>query len=385
MGRDRSLRSQALDLLRFPLALVIVFIHVCATRTVMAGDVSVNVNAMAGASVFFKIIDAFLREQSVPIYFFISGYVFFLGVDFTIKTYGKKLSNRVHSLLIPYLVWNLIAVGLDFMMFIPSLHEIFPQADGFHFNLSLTGFLEVFWNGWYGMVERNAAEPALASTYPADYPLWFVRDLMLIVIATPLIYLLLKRSGRLFVGICGVVWVFATCFKLGHPAQISTGVFFFSWGAYMSYHKRDMIADFSRYFRYALPAYIALALLHIACSYLYPDALRPVKCATVFAGMIMAYGLSARIITRRGVKPSPMLAAVSFFIYAGHGVFVDYLNIFLFMAIRPSSIITVISLYLLSTALCAGLLIGLFLLLGRYLRPVQKLLAGRAYPPEISR
>ncbi len=95
---DRNdLRSQSLDLLRFPLAVVVVFIHVWTPNT-YGPEGSICLSSFLNG-----LIEGLIRGQSVPIYFFISGYVFFLNVDMTRQTYIRKLRNRSKSLLIPYI------------------------------------------------------------------------------------------------------------------------------------------------------------------------------------------------------------------------------------------------------------------------------------------
>lgn len=76
MGKN-DLRSQALDLLRFPLAVVVLTIHTFSSEGLELRGQELT---FADHSLFMEInrwIDAFLRGQSVPIYYFISGFVFF--------------------------------------------------------------------------------------------------------------------------------------------------------------------------------------------------------------------------------------------------------------------------------------------------------------------
>lgn len=108
--RTNDLRSQSLDLLRFPLAVVILIIHTFNANGFTIQGVPVSLENMPILLEINLFIDGFLRGQSVPIYFFISGFVFFLGVGFTKEKYLQKLKNRVKTLLIPYLIWNIIAI-----------------------------------------------------------------------------------------------------------------------------------------------------------------------------------------------------------------------------------------------------------------------------------
>ena len=54
----------------------------------------------------------------------VSGYLFFLKNDsFTLDDYKGKISKRIKSLLVPYLIWNVIIffVYLTVQTFVPSM------------------------------------------------------------------------------------------------------------------------------------------------------------------------------------------------------------------------------------------------------------------------
>ena len=94
---QNNLRSQSLDLLRFPLAIVVVTVHMFSARVGLDGA-QFNADTFPVFRDVCIFIRAFLAGISVPIYFFISGYVFFVNVDvFTTERYLQKLKNRVHT------------------------------------------------------------------------------------------------------------------------------------------------------------------------------------------------------------------------------------------------------------------------------------------------
>ena len=118
-------RKQCLELLRFPLAIVVVICHVFTTK---------NIDSVEQYPIFIelnKFIDAFLRGISVPVYFLISGYVFFLCEKFDKHTYGNKLNNRIKSLLIPYIIWNTMAILMVIIKEIPIFSSFLshPNVD----------------------------------------------------------------------------------------------------------------------------------------------------------------------------------------------------------------------------------------------------------------
>lgn len=379
--RRNNIRSQSLDLLRFPLAVVVASIHVIASRSYpLESTHMVHVEKMEGADWFFAFFDAFLRGQSVPIYYFIAGYVFFLGIELTMDTYAHKLRNRTHSLLYPYLSWNALAILVTFSLYLPEMQPLFHPDRMFRLDFSAKGLLECFWNSWYGIFSRIQEFPAGGGTYPQDYPLWFVRDLMIIVLGAPVIAIMLKTTRSYAVILLGLAWLALSPVKTGHPGQILTGVFFFSWGAYMSYNHKDMMVLFRRWSNTAIATYLVLGLLHIGASFKWPEACSVIKSLNAIAGMVMAYGIAARLIESKKVKVSRFLSAAAFFVYAGHGIFVAYFNMLFFRLFSPMHIWSVALCYLLTLICTVGMLLMIFRVLGIVCRPVQKIFGGRAWP-----
>ena len=96
----RERLSKAVTWMRFPLIFLIIMLH-CYSVQRLEGN----------HEIFFKVIYPFslwLGETGVPGFFFLSGYLFFLSK----KTYLQKLRTRMYTLLIPYLLWNTLLLGL---------------------------------------------------------------------------------------------------------------------------------------------------------------------------------------------------------------------------------------------------------------------------------
>lgn len=55
-------------------------------------------------------ISRILASVAVPLFFFISGYLFFFRTTFSVDVYKKKLKSRIKTLLIPYLFWNFVVL-----------------------------------------------------------------------------------------------------------------------------------------------------------------------------------------------------------------------------------------------------------------------------------
>lgn len=108
------------------------------------------------------------------LFFFLSGLLFFNGIT-QIKDCLTKIRKRVRSLLIPYLIWNVV-----FVLWYVALNCI-PGVKGF-INSNILGHFET--TIWESLCFLWIA--------PASFPLWFLRDLMVMVGLSPIIYLFIK-------------------------------------------------------------------------------------------------------------------------------------------------------------------------------------------------
>lgn len=378
MSRN-DLRSQSLDLLRFPLAVVVLAIHTFSTEGFKIHGTVISFENMPVLLEVNHFIDGFLRGQSVPIYFFISGFVFFLGIELTKEKYIQKLKNRVKTLLVPYLIWNIIAVLLFLLRFLPCFSSLFPNIHKIRLDFSLPAILGTFWNANEGIFIQpiSVDEVVSNSIYPQDVPLWFVRDLMIVVLCTPLLYEMLKRTRYYLVLGLGILWFGLAYWDLGYVNQLLTAFFFFSWGAYMSVNKKDMMNEFGRFFRGSMIFYPLLALLFVVSVHYFPSASDTIKRLNVFVGLFFAYNVSAWLLTHHICKVSSFLASSGFFIYVTHTLICGELLKLLFFVFRPATDLSMLCVYVLTVAITVASLLLVFYLLRRYMPSFLKVIAGR--------
>lgn len=103
--------SESINMLRFPLAILVVFVHGFGADI----DVSeLHASDLTGLAVydyirlFFSVV---IARSAVPIFFIISGYLLFRKVEeYSKQVYVGKLKKRWHSLVIPYFSWNMLIV-----------------------------------------------------------------------------------------------------------------------------------------------------------------------------------------------------------------------------------------------------------------------------------
>lgn len=369
-----DLRSQSLDLLRFPLAVVVVTVHLFTLEGIKISGNSLDVTDSAFFLNITLFVRAFFSGISVPVYFFIAGYVFFFNIDkFSKIEYGQKIRNRVKSLLIPYVVWNALEILLIVIKSLPVFND-FVNDVGAELTLSLKSILSCFWL-YQGELFPDLMIADAPAIYPLVYPLWFLRDLMIVVIFTPILYFALRQIKYFALVVLFILYITPVSLIGERFHFLSTAFLFFSIGAYMSIFRMDIFKMFSPFF---LPTIILFPLLGF--TYIYSNRLETasyIKMASAFVALPLTYNLAAWLLRKSYIKVSSFLAAASFFIYVSHELVCFRILKVIFVLVKPDGDLCIIMVYLLAEIFTILLLLFVFYTLKRYTPSLLKVVAGR--------
>lgn len=355
-------RSDVLNLLRFPLAVIVVFIHVIDPANVAPMRSDVDLETMLSFKTFLNFAFAFLKQQSVPIYFFISGVVFFHNFSLSKDSILHKFRNRFKSLFLPFIIWNAIVLTIEFAK---SIRGNIP------FNLNPYPFLMNFWDAGRGTFPNSAMEG-----YPINVPLWFLRDLMCLVLITPLIYLFLKNKNT---GSCIIVCLIILWYSSFISTGLITGLCFFSIGAYISIHRVDMLKLCDRPLLWSI-VYCSSALMVFLSIELIPE-LDPsfIKRIAILSGVPFAYRLSYFLLKNGYCTVNPLLSQVSFFIYVSHDVFVSRIQRILLFPFENITSIHLIMISILTTAIICGMLLWIYQIGSKHPSKIFSIMIGNRH------
>ena len=190
-------RGNKIDLIRVLLTIGIVSLH--STMTDLANS----------TPVYDGVIKAILTitQVCVPLFFAISGYLFFRNVpdDPSSNWFWTKLRSRFLSLFVPFLIANCIAFAIYF-----ATKHFFPSMISGYLGDSWKDPVFVLWKG------------------PINLSLWFIRELIVVTILSPIIFLIVKHFRWWGVLILGLLLVL----KIG-PAPL----FYYSAGSCLAVWK----------------------------------------------------------------------------------------------------------------------------------------------------
>lgn len=383
-GDADGLQSQAIDWLRFPLAVAVVFIHSSYAGTSPIDVAAMQADPLSAMSLYNWLRICFshvLTHIAVPAFFVISGFLFFRNWQrWDKQLYLKKMKSRFRTLAVPYLCWNGIAVLL--LAGVRNIGAFLLKGEplsSIPLFFEENGFLRLFWScpqeeacTFNGL---GLSVPVLGM--PIDAPLWFVRDLIVMMVLAPLFYWLLKKTR--FYGVC-MLFLYMLCAGGMMPGLDGVSVFFFGLGAYFAICGKNLVAACRRV--RALSYVLAVGLLF---PLIWFDGHNTVVGARIYhfyivAGTFAVFNLAADLLERGKTRVHPLLPRSSFFIYATHTLLVLGISRRLLSPLgnlgHPLASATA---YLLTPLLAVAICLGLFMLMRRWLPRTLGVLTGNRF------
>ena len=210
----------AIQLYRFPLALAVVAVH--------SGQFVINPAAAAasgagrgGLGLWMVEFLTMVSRMATPSFLVIAGIVFCRNGQVSFEQYGRKLRSRFYTLLLPYLAWNLIAVLL---LCAPWACKHFFLEPG---------------TGTYSPCDFRSLAKWLVGwpVFPANAPLWFVRDLLILLAVAPLMNLVPKRVQVLGISALALYWLLGPLDLIPGGIPRAGSVLFFLVGAWIGMNR----------------------------------------------------------------------------------------------------------------------------------------------------
>lgn len=273
--------SNIISNLRLPLMIMVVFIHSYLTKSDLMPFVTFV------EDVFSKCIPI----VAVPTFMFISGYLYFSKCKhFTLFFYKTQTLKRIRTLLVPYIVWNTIVIFIFW-----SLHRFAPTIINPSFeniqDYTILQLLDCYWRGSGG--------------FPIAYQFWFIRDLFIIALLSPLIYLIAKSR---YIGITIVMMLFMSTFS----SYVEMGAYFFM-GAYCAINNVDFSA-----LKTPLRVTVLIAYIVLACIYLSMQSNEVIRKLLILCGSVSV--LNLKVLRLAPKQLFREISSGAFFLFCMHGI-----------------------------------------------------------------
>lgn len=300
-----KVNSEIISLLRLPLMVGVVFIH----------SLSLERGVYHIYDFCYSLITETLCGVCVPLFFFFSGYLFFQNIEtFGFETYKSKIKKRINSLLIPFLFWNLfvvviIGIGQQWLPFLFT-GAFKPISD-----FSITDWLSIFYC-------------FLGSNKPIAFQLWFLRDLIIMSLMTPLVYYLCQCLKFWWI----VILMFLCVLEVpSHIPGISFfSLFYYCAGCWCGINKKSFVFKSHKLRWFSILLFLALLVFELSLKQAGYSWIQHIHRFDIMIGCISILQLASLYIELCDVSKSLLkkvsISNASFFIYCYHGIFAAFMG-----------------------------------------------------------
>ena len=341
-GELEKRQSEVIAAMRFPLMVLLLFAHVLPMVSV---PIEMNLSEMNIYHFISEGISHNLSRIRNPLFFFFSGFFFFRKLEeWNAGFYRSQLKKRIRN----YAVTSFLSME-------PGEELL---------SLRATPWYILFWHT------------------PANYPMWFLRDLLCMSVLAPLFYLFfrfLKGYGVLI-----LVILYLSAWETDVAGLSMSAIMFFGAGAYMGIYKKNILEFCSR-FRYT--AAIA-TLLFLCCATMCNGRELHVYIVRMYVlfGIVTAFNLMDWLINRETWKKLFCnLSATVFFIYAAHEIYIiNWTKGFFSRTSLAGSGGGLLLSYMLIPFITLGICLGLYYILNKMAPKALALLVGGRVKSQIT-
>ncbi len=290
--------SQKLKALSFAAIILVVFIH---SYNEEINFVSGELTGGKSYSVLFveNFISKGIARIAVPLFFLISGFLFYLSFNFTVSGILDKYKKRLKSLVVPYLFWSVFGLLLE--LFLQSL----PWSRNFFTRELIADY------SFSKLVNTILVDPI-------TYQLWFIRDLIMLVMFSPIIWYLTTSTKGKWILILVVFWYLRPkTFELFS----NEGLLFFTLGCFFAGNKTRLVLSkgVAGYSWYYLIAWLFIVFLNTRLLIVNGETimLNVLNNTGILIGILAVWSLYDRFDHERIMKYSELFA-YSFMIFVFH-------------------------------------------------------------------
>lgn len=348
--------SSIIAYLRFPATLFVVILHAYTTSRNI--PMSNNIIYMH----LSYILSLCIGQIGVPLFFTISGYLFFFNHNLSLNKYYEKCINRFRTLLIPYIFWNSFMI-LFYLIIenIPLFSSFFSGANMRINDYSLNNFIRAYWdcNNWNN-----------GDGMPILQPFWYLRNLIVLSLLSPIIAILIKYLKWFVFIIPLLLWIFS--FNLAYNF---VSISFFTFGSICSINNVNIIAFLNKYNRYINLIFIAFLLASYFTHFYTVYDIIPLHRIMITVGVVFFINMGYHLNNKLGYPHKWQKA--SFLIFTLHLPIMIAIRKIEYKIFESYSELINVILYIISIIITLYICITTYNLLVKYFPKIIKITTGR--------
>ena len=286
-----------------------------------------------------------LETVCVPFFFFISGVLFFR--TFRWDRMWEKYKSRIRSILIPYILW--CTIYYLYFALLTRLPGISHCVNSEMAELSLGEWLQ-----WLG-----------PKSY---YTLWFLKELMILILISPVIYVLMKNHGNRKNATGVIVYVILIAVTVLWGINVGFNIYYFG-GALLGINYDSLLHDKNKGLSIASTLYVLLYLISL-----------PWQNSNGFVGQIgklifiVAVWFALDLILQYKNEPRWWMS-ITFFVYCIHDLILEALEKIFFVIFGNATLFALVD-FICMPMIVFGLCVLLAWILKRYMPWVWKIISG---------
>lgn len=294
--------------------------------------------------------------DAVPMFFFISGFLFFLKKD----TYMIKWKKRIKSLVIPYILTCLWGIFLMFLFQkVLGLEHLFQGGKVKHLSEFVPlDYLRCFWD--------------IRSGAPVVDPLWFLRNLIVLVLLTPAFSILTKYVKWGLPVLLTANYLF---FHVGFLCLSDSNLLFFGMGCYMAMIPAGGVIIMDRMKLKILAPLWVVIFTATMVAYRFNFHHSCIHNIFMIVDCLLMYRLMRNAVEKWDMNWLMKISAASFFIYLFHEPWLGYFEGMFFKFVHPTGFVC----YLMPWFFCAfavGYSYVAYLILKRFTPKLLSVITG---------
>jgi len=354
--------SQTISFARITLIVGLVFLHYDSFPNARISPFRGLDTTQDQVATFVQSFVLFFFFSVVPLLSMISGWLFFSFLSDPSAALLSRIRRRFVSLYLPLVFWNTLFLASLLGIYYVAPH--YPLLAQMNIDFGTAGPRDYI-NAVFGITQ-----------HPVGFQFWFVRDLFVTVLVSPLLWMMLTRAPLFGAVVLGGSWL------AGHDLWIffRTDVVFFFYVGGLIRTRSIPVEIGSRATWVFVLVYVALCAARTLAPYAVGDAnpyvLQVATRGMRLVGVLACWGVFQRVaLTSMGAQVA-RFGGLAFFLHAAHYPLIEEVKLALWDVLPTHTQAGMLLHYVVSVAVTTTIGIGLGLLLTRFAPRVFSLFNG---------